>query len=224
MASLFQLDEFKVYTVSKDSKSLKLKPQQLTTQVLSKLFGLFPDSIVLVSKDGYVEVPSNDGTFTDVDDIPTWTVSGDEIVPTSTGSTSVGPFMNPYSYQPLPLKGQRGKRGRKWVPTNNIMLQRQKPPGVRAQQQQLSLGECTSHRSQQSTVVEWRKYVEICKWNEREGQWKKVSNLPLQLTDDTANVQQVSEMVAEDAFSGETAVLVDVDYLRIPDTANTKGK
>ena len=76
-------------------------------------------------------------------------------------------------------------------------------------------------------VVEWRKYVEICKWNECEGQWKKVSNLPLQLTNDTANVQQVSEMVAEDAFGGEggeTAILVDVDYLRIPDTANTKGK
>ena len=66
-----------------DGKSLKLKPRQLNIAVLSKLFNLFPESIVLVSDDGYVGTPDEDGDFIGVDDLPTWTVSGDSTKPTT---------------------------------------------------------------------------------------------------------------------------------------------
>ena len=71
---------YKLYTVEKDGKTIKLKPSQLTTQVLSKIFGLFPES-VLLSEDGYVETADNDGRFHNVDDLPMWTVSGDLMRP-----------------------------------------------------------------------------------------------------------------------------------------------
>ena len=45
----------------------------------------------------------------------------------------------------------------------------------------------------------------------------------VQLATGTANVNCVSEMASKDAFGGETAVLLDIDYLKIPDTPNTKG-
>ena len=77
------MEEYKLYNVERDGKSLKLKPRQLNIAVLSKLFHLFPESIVLVSDDGYVETPDEDGDFIGVDDLPTWTVSGDSTKPTT---------------------------------------------------------------------------------------------------------------------------------------------
>ena len=41
--------------VEKDAKSVKLKGPQSTTQVLAKVFGLYPDTFLLLSDDGYVE-------------------------------------------------------------------------------------------------------------------------------------------------------------------------
>ena len=58
------------YCVEKDGRTVKLKAPQLTTQVLSKIFGLFPESILLLSEDGYVKTPDTDGRFTGVDDLP----------------------------------------------------------------------------------------------------------------------------------------------------------
>ena len=48
---------------------MKLKSLQLTARVLSKIFGLFPDLILLPSDDGYVETADSDGRFHDVDDL-----------------------------------------------------------------------------------------------------------------------------------------------------------
>lgn len=40
---------------------------QLMTQLLSKVFRLFLDSIILLSDDGYVEAPDADSRFHDID-------------------------------------------------------------------------------------------------------------------------------------------------------------
>ena len=40
--------------------------------------------------------------------------------------------------------------------------------------------------------VEWMKYIEVCRWSDCV--WK-VSKLPIQLTKNDANVDQVSQMV-----------------------------
>ena len=139
------MEEYRLYNVERDGKSLKLKPRQLNVAVLSKLFYLFPESIVPVSDDGYVETLDEDGDFVGVDDLPTWTVSGDSTKPTPQ------PVTTPYAYQPI-VKGKG--RGSKWKPTfMTSLFQRQKPPGVRAQE------------SQQGTLdtgknePKWRKYI-----------------------------------------------------------------
>ena len=72
-------------TVERDGKTVKLKSSQLTVQILSKIFGLFPESILLLSNDGYVETADPDGRFHDVDDLSHWTVSGDSLKPTAGG-------------------------------------------------------------------------------------------------------------------------------------------
>ena len=70
---------------------------------------------------------------------------------------------------------------------------------------------------------EWRKSVEVCKWSEQDKSWKKVSNLPVVMSEASANVKHVAEMVADDVFNGNDAVLLDIDYLKIPDTSSTRG-
>ncbi len=71
---------------------------------------------------------------------------------------------------------------------------------------------------------EWRKNMEVCKWSERERQWIKVSNIPVSLTETTANIAQVAQMVSEDAFGGEQCVLLNNEYLKLLDTPSTRGR
>lgn len=202
-----------LYTVEKDGKTIKLKETQLTVQILSKIFGLYPESILLLSDDGYVEAPNDDGRFIDVDDLPIWSVSGEAVRPVQSSSGSA-------LYQPPTTSRGSSRRGRGrircWTPATTYTPPggTRKPPGVRAQEEQF---ETTVGR-------EWRKYIEVCRWNERENQWKKVTNLPLEMTEATASVPHVTQMVAEDVFAGDETVLVDTDYLKIPDTSATTGE
>ena len=56
------MSDYKLFTVVKEGKTVKLnKASQLTMQVMSKVFGLFPESILLLSDDGYVETADTDG-------------------------------------------------------------------------------------------------------------------------------------------------------------------
>ena len=122
----------KLFTVEKDGKSLKLKERQLTTSVLARVFCLFPETIILVSDDGYVEILDEDGCFNSVDDLPVWTVTGDSMNPTSAAPPTA--MMTPFAYQP-PRAAGRKTRARKWAPIYRTSLfQHQKPPGVRAQE------------------------------------------------------------------------------------------
>ena len=104
-------DDYTLYTIEKDGKTVKLKSSQLKTAVLYKVYGLFPDSIILLSEDGYVETADADGRFHDVDDLPVWKVSGDSLQ----AASSAGPGLsgiNPYFYQ-LPVQVARAaKKGR----------------------------------------------------------------------------------------------------------------
>ena len=104
-----------------------------------------------------------------------------------------------------------------------MFCQRQKPPGVRAQEQASEEPEDSTDATTQHPVM-WRKYIEICKWSEHDKQWKKFSNLPIEMTEATATVPRLTQMVANDVFGGEEAVLLDIDYLKIPDTPTTRGE
>ncbi len=217
------MSDYALYTVEKDGKTVKLKSSQLSTVVLSKVFGLFPESILLLSDDGYVETADNEGRFHDVDDLPVWTVSGESMRPADSASGSS--VITQYSYQPPASKASKRGRGKgRWTPmfTTATFGQRQKPPGVRAQEA-AALEEPGCSSLAPNPVV-WRKYIEICKWSEHDQQWKKFTNLPIEMTEATATVPRVTQMVADDVFGGDEAVLLDIDYLKIPDTATTMGE
>ena len=130
------MSEYKLFTVEKDGKTVKFKAFQLTTQVMSRLF---QESILLLSDDGYVETADTDGQFYNVDDLPMWTVSGELInLPVS---SVPGPFgiVPPYSNQPTTAsKASKRNQGKAcWTPacTTSMFGQRQKPPGIPAQEQ-----------------------------------------------------------------------------------------
>ena len=163
-------DLYSLYTVELDGKTVRLKPSQLTTQVLCKIFGLFPESIILISEDGFVETPDPEGKFHDVDDLPKWNVCGDSLKARVEQAQEVAPF----SYQPSSQVEPR-KRGRpsKWSPkfTSALLgsVSGQKPPGVRAADKLSSEGPSNSaSATSSSSQPEWRKYVEVCKWSEAE--------------------------------------------------------
>lgn len=59
-----------IYAVELGDKGVKLKKEQLTTNVLAKIFDVSPDTIILVSDDGYVATPNAKGIFEDFNDIP----------------------------------------------------------------------------------------------------------------------------------------------------------
>lgn len=54
--------------------------------------------------------------------------------------------------------------------------------------------------------------------------WKKQSNLPIQLIDSDATIERVSQIVADNVFNSERVTLLDNDYLKILDTASTRGE
>ncbi len=140
-----------------------------------------------------------------------------------------------FSYQP-PSHAQSHaqstsrKRGRlpKWSPKFTSALlgagsaAGQKPPGVRARVEHDGAGPSTMSSSS-SSRPEWRKYIEVCKWNEADKQWKKVSNVPIDLSEEIASGNCQRSKCVEDGPMLQ-CVLMDIDYLKIPNTSTTRGK
>ena len=139
--------DYKLYTVEREGKTVKLK---FIVQILSKIFGLFPETILLLSDDGYVETADAEGRFHDVDYLPHWSVSGNSLKASAAPSSSLTQFdsaaagqfgLNPFSYQMQPPTYTVSKRGRgktRWMPqfSTSLLGQRRKPPGVRAQEEE----------------------------------------------------------------------------------------
>ena len=50
-----------------------------------------------------------------------------------------------------------------------------------------------------------------------------MSNLPLTLTDATATVSNVADTVSDEAFEGNSVLLLDADYLKAMDTVSTRS-
>ena len=77
--SRFTLD---LVTVTHDGRSLQMRLDQLTVNVLSKAFRIIPETLFLVSEQGTIAMPE-EGKFQDVDECMNWIVEGDK---TTTGS------------------------------------------------------------------------------------------------------------------------------------------
>ena len=70
--------------------------------------------------------------------------------------------------------------------------------------------------------AEWMKTVGI--YSFADGEYEKVGNFPVRLTEEKANILYVKKVVSEESFKGKDVVIVDVDFLKIPDTSSTRGK
>lgn len=70
--------------------------------------------------------------------------------------------------------------------------------------------------------TKWRKSIEVCKWVDQEKVWKKVSNVPIVMTEATANIPCVTQMMSDDVFGSEDTVLLDMDYLKTRHICNQR--
>ncbi|XP_019860855.1 PREDICTED: uncharacterized protein LOC109589173 [Amphimedon queenslandica] len=57
----------------------------------------------------------------------------------------------------------------------------------------------------------------------KDGVYEKVGNFPVRLNEERANIAHVKQVVSQESFKGEEVVIVDVDFLKIPDTSSTRG-
>ena len=185
----------RTYTLEMGEKRYRLKRSQLTTAVIGRLFGLQRSSVFLVSDDGDVETPNNEGEFKDISDFPVWRI---EVGPSEAASHSSGSQVQsqrwslgqPF-YQPAGQSPEASASSSKWHPKNAVG----KP--------------------------KWQKNIEV--FELRNGRPKHVYTHPLTLDDKTANVPAVAAKLSEEAFHCNSVALVDVKNRTVPDVEGTKG-
>ena len=64
-------------SVKYEGRSLQMRRDQLTVEVVSKVFRLIPQTVLLVSDVGTIAT-ADEGVFNNVDAVYTWTVEGDK--------------------------------------------------------------------------------------------------------------------------------------------------
>ena len=67
----------------------------------------------------------------------------------------------------------------------------------------------------------WIKIIHVCDFDGL--LLRKICNLPVPLTEQSASVASVSQFVSQEAFGGGAVVLLDWENLKIPDTVRTRG-
>ena len=161
-----------VFTLTRDDVVRKIKGvKNLNIQNLGKVFGLFPQSITLLSYDGFVEVPNDEGFFQNVVEFLQWSVEGEGI--SGRGSASSLAPSHHLAHQPPDAKAKGGKQ--KWRPAYSTTSVRpvssahrsigsNQPPGVIRQQQ-----------TPDAKDKEWNKKIDICKLEGNS--WKKTNNI-----------------------------------------------
>ena len=77
-------------TLTYNSKEVKMKEGQLSAKSIGRAFHLFPDSIVLISDEGFLEDQDNYGYFPLFDSVScrNFTVQGESMDPTSQATAS----------------------------------------------------------------------------------------------------------------------------------------
>ncbi len=204
-----------IYYLSFQGKQVKMKDSQLSTKWIGKVFGLYPDSIILVGDDDTIEIPDEYGSFTGLKRFTDYEVQGDStklpISPSGSGSSQ-------HAFVPIPKRGKdiivstarSGDSGKRWNPLSLSRGKTNKPPGVTMSDNKVKQVICQK-------TMEIHAFKDSCQAVE------KVLNYPLELTTATANISSVSEILSTEVFNGEPCVLLDVDNLKIPDSSTTRG-
>jgi hypothetical protein len=179
-----------------------MKEDQLNVRNIGQVFGLFPDSIYLISaEDGSVETPSERGIFNLLSYL-SYEVLGTALKAESqTGShASKGSPSHRFFASTEATPSARPPRGvsikTKWPA---------RPPGV------------TSANSKE----EWTKNIQIHHY--ANGRLNKLSNFPVIVTESSATTKHIAQQLSQEAFGGENVILLDNDNLQVPVTTASKG-
>ena len=70
-------------------RKLQVRPDDLNTRDLAKIFHLIPETIILISQDDSAIVPDESGKFCNVDDFVEWTVEGEQSTLGQSGSRTL---------------------------------------------------------------------------------------------------------------------------------------
>ncbi|XP_019851177.1 PREDICTED: uncharacterized protein LOC109581486 [Amphimedon queenslandica] len=163
---------------------------------------MFPDSIFLLScNSGHVLTADANGEFNKntLESEDEWYCHGNAIIKATTDDK----FKYLYHQNPNFHRGKQTPKGR-YAPfsRSGAGAHRNKPPGVIAAE------------------LEWTKTIEIFHYNDK---WEKTGNLPLRLNEAKATVPSVCGIASNEAFGGKDCVILDLDFLKIPDTQSTRG-
>lgn len=142
-------------------------------------------------------------------------------------------FLTAFPYQaPVAKRGGKGKgKGRapaQWIPQcttsylPSLRVGTSHPPGVVAQETR-SDNVPSGTPDPIADEGEFTIKIDICQRSSLGSGWEKVSNLPLTLTEATATVSNVADTVSDEAFEGNSVLLLNADYLKVMDTASTRG-
>ena len=200
--------------------------EQLATNVLGKIFDIFPEMIILIGDDGFVATANSKGLFEDLDDVPIWTCQGTSCKPSTESISTAFPYQAPVAKRGGKGKG-KGRAPAQWNPQYttsylpSLRVGTSRPPGVVAQETRSD--NVPSGIPDPIADREFTKKIDICRWSGLGSGWEKVSNLPLTLTEATATVSNVADTVSDEAFEGNSVLLLDADYLKVMGTASTRG-
>lgn len=192
------------YVLKYGERKIKFKYHQLTLKWIGKLFGLYPESILLFTEaDGELEVPVDSGNF-HLGKSKLYIVQGDlkpfgvgEAGPSSSLSASRTPTLPTVtSASPYPLTNQK--------------------------KQAFSIKTKTRESPSTDTGGGWSKNVELHRYNRATGELRKTSNYPLTLTN-SANLAAVMEKISAECYSKNGVVLLDNDNFKIPCNSCTQG-
>ena len=181
-------------TLKYEGKVRKIRDSVLDTRLIGKVFNFYPDSIVLVNKDGLVETASReDGRFRDLCEFIEYDVEGDNLdhIPT--------PNLAPASSVSLSSVPHQAKNA-----TPKFSLKAKKPPPTN-----------------NSAEEEMNKTVEIHRMIDDE--LRRQGSFPITLQPFSANVDHISSVLSIEIFDGAPVVLLDNDNYQIFDSATTQS-
>ena len=190
-----------LYTIYNNDLKVKMKHNQLNTRSIGQVFGLFPDSIYLLTEDGTPEFADECGFFVDLRTYNMYEVHVNSIQSDQSCSSAAKTMTTP-----CPHSSRSPATSIKTRP-KGISIKAKwpaKPPGVTA-----------------ANKEDWTINIKV--HHHSNGNLIKFSNFPIILNGTTANTKQISQILSVEAFGGEKVILLDNDNLQIPDTTASRG-
>ena len=204
------------YILQYNDRKMKFKYHQLTVKWIGKLFGLYPESILLFTdQEGQLEVPDDSGKF-HLEEIKVYKVQG-ESIPTLGGIGDAGPSMLTFS-SPVPPTG---------TVTPNALPYPYPPvnqPNAHKKSKRFSLKTKAPEPPSLEASVGWRKNIELYEYSKISRELRKTSNYPLSLTTSSASLSYITEKISAECYSNNEVVLLDNDNFKIPSNSCTQGK